>query len=72
MPAQCVTLSPGEACYNGSGYPINPPSAWGPDAPEGLVIGLRIGGHFYFNTATDKLYVFGGVPGEKTGWVILN
>jgi hypothetical protein len=63
-----------DACNLAQGLPTQGPimSPPGTDDPEGAVTGYITGGQFYWRTSTSKLYVFGGVPRENTGWVILN
>lgn len=68
----CGQNAGAEACNALNGLPAEVISEYGTDAPEGVITGYRIGGHFYFRTSTSKLYVFGGTPRTSTGWVILN
>lgn len=68
----CGLLNQQAVCNNANGLPTSPISQTGTDAPENNVTGYLVGGHFYYRTTTNKLYVFGGTPREKTGWQILN
>lgn len=61
-----------EVCAAASGLPGEMISQTGTVAPEGVITGYRVGGHFYYRTTTNKLYVFGGVPRTAVGWQILN
>lgn len=59
-------------CHIQNGQPWQTFTQTGIATPEGAVIGLVVGLHQYWATDTSKMYVFNGVVGANTGWVILN
>lgn len=67
----CFTNASEEACAAANGLPATTQTTSGTDAPEGNVVGYRVG-DLYVRTSTSKLYFFNGTPRSSTGWVILN
>ncbi len=73
MPIDCTTNRTAEACAKANGWPA-PESFYmqfGSGAPENVYTGYGAGS-FYLRTSNQKLYVFTGSHGGKTGWTILN
>lgn len=74
----CGLLNQQAVCNNAQGLPTSPFTQVGYTGtpfdvdPENNITGIAIGLHQFWRQSTSKMYVFGGTPGTKVGWTILN